>query len=100
MIVSRYSCRGCRQWNTPALAPETHPAIDTGRRPARWTTQDSRRPLPPPEFFPLLVGRGLGVQAPGPLAVFLRSSLIAASIRMLPAPRSSRSVSPEGPSMG
>jgi len=70
MIVSRYSCRGCRQWNTPALAPETHPATDTGRRPARWTTQDSRRPLPPPQFIPLLVGRGLGVQAPGPLAVF------------------------------
>src|SRR6185437_14100975 len=20
----RYSCRGCRLWNTPALAPETH----------------------------------------------------------------------------
>src|SRR6185437_2412835 len=63
----RYSCRGCRLWNTPALAPQTRRPL-TPEGVQRGGPHAVRGPLPTASrFVPLLVGRGLGAQASRPL---------------------------------
>jgi len=63
----RYSCRGCRLWNTPALAPQTRRPL-TPEGVQRGGPHAVRGPLSTASrFVPLLVGRGLGAQASRPL---------------------------------